>query len=367
MELRFHAAFLFWMRWFFIFTLCGFCLCPVLAAPHARAKRSTQTAVVKAVPLPPGKIRGQVAYIQGRDVWCVDPRTRQKHLLFKDLFYPAKASLTPNGVTFHFDSTSIAWSPDRSLIAYVYIGSESSSGQIWVMRWDGKEKRLLAQGEACFAPQWSPDGKSIAFVRRGTSRSFGDGSISFGIVDVNGKAVALPAAKTADVGSTDYASIYNPRWSKDSKRVLLDYSPNGSDYIGEGPPLKHKVLSLDTLTYSDFQGDEREEFVFPDTSPDGQEYIEQNVWQRVRLNGHAAIGSIWNNQGGLNATRFIYGHTEGEFVFSDDWTQSFEDAKGRFQTRFSHDIWFLSPSVRVSQSDAPFRRIVQNAELVDWL
>ena len=129
------------------------------------------------------------------------------------------------------------------------------------MRWDGKEQRLLAQGEACFAPQWSPDGKNIAFVRKGTSRSFGDGSISFGIVDVNGKAVALPYPKTADAGSTDYASIYNPRWSKDSRRVLLDYSPNAADYIGEGPPLKPKVLSLDTLTYSDLNEGEKNDFV----------------------------------------------------------------------------------------------------------
>ncbi len=340
------------MRWFFIFTLCGFCLCPVLAAPHARAKRSTQTAVVKAVPLPPEKIRGQVAYIQGRDVWCVDPRTRQKHLLFKDLFYPAKASLTPNGVTFHFDSTSIAWSPDRSLIAYEYVESESSSGQIWVMRWDGKEKRLLAQGEACFAPQWSPNGKSIAFVRKGTSRSFGDGSISFGIVDVNGEAVALPAAKTADAGSTDYASIYNPRWSKDSKRVLLDYSPNASDYIGEGPPLKSKVLSLQTLTYSDLSDDHKADFL-----PQPELRDEPNKEKTVFLRNL-----------GLSVKRYTSSTHGEEAVFSADWTRGFTDKDDRFQTDFSRDIWFwfLVPQFAPWKGYS-FRRLIQNAELVDWL
>ncbi len=284
-------------------------------------------------------------------MWCVDPRRRQKHLLFKDLFYPPTAPLTFDGTTFRFDATSIAWSPDRSLIAYVYVESPSSSGQIWVMRWDGKEKRLLAQGEACFAPQWSPDGRSIAFVRKGTSHSFGDGSISFGVVDVNGEAVTLPAPKTADAGSTDYASIYNPRWSKDSRRVLLDYSPNAADYIGEGPPLKPKVLSLDTLTYSDLNEGEKNDFVV--AKAQSSEEIHQL--------------SEFVLPFGLRVTRTIAGQNKDEAVWSADWTQGHENARGEFVTDFSRDIWFYSPSLRTPQGAYPFRRIARNAELLDWL
>lgn len=60
------------------------------------------------------------------------------------------------------DGNSPKWSPDNSLIAYIF------QGNIWVMKSDGTEKTKLTDfGEeerSCWwSPVWSPDGKKVLF------------------------------------------------------------------------------------------------------------------------------------------------------------------------------------------------------------
>ncbi len=314
-----------------------------VAPQVAGANTAFQTAKVERIA--PEKLRGEVAYIQSRDVWCINPRTLQKHLLFKNLFYPAKASLTPHGVTFVFDYQGIAWSPDRSRIAYIYTTPEMDGTQLWEMRWDGSERQLLAEGDGISNPQWSPDGTMLVFDRHSTRTDVGFGYVSYGIVGRDAKLVNLPEPKTADANSTDYASIYHPRWSRDGQRILLDYSPNSADYIGECPPIKNKVLSLKTLTYSDLPDSELPEFASP----------------RTRSDSH------FDTNTGLYIRRVISGAGKDESVFSADWTRGYIKPNGEFYTKFSRDIWFESPSLRTSPEAFAFRRIVRDAELVDWL
>lgn len=52
-----------------------------------------------------------------------------------------------------------AWSPDGTKLAYV---TGDTTGEIWLVDSDGRNKRLLTQGED---PTWSPDGRRIALVR----------------------------------------------------------------------------------------------------------------------------------------------------------------------------------------------------------
>ena len=62
---------------------------------------------------------------------------------------------------------SPSWSPDGRTIAYVRFGG-SGNDDIWVMRADGTNHRRLTRGPAYdYSPAWSPDGSRIVFARDG--------------------------------------------------------------------------------------------------------------------------------------------------------------------------------------------------------
>ena len=64
-----------------------------------------------------------------------------------------------------------AWSPDGRRLAYVHssgrqLGPGTSGTEIWVMNADGRSKRRLTRNALWDgSPTWSPDGRSILFVR----------------------------------------------------------------------------------------------------------------------------------------------------------------------------------------------------------
>ena len=64
-----------------------------------------------------------------------------------------------------------AWSPDGRRLAYVHstgrqLGPGTSGTEIWVMNADGSGKRRLTRNSLWDgSPTWSPDGRSILFVR----------------------------------------------------------------------------------------------------------------------------------------------------------------------------------------------------------
>ena len=72
--------------------------------------------------------------------------------------------------TGHKDTTP-AWSPDGKTIAFVRRDSEP---KIYVMHADGSQQRKLAAGDS---PAWSPDGKTIAFDRGGGAYGLQAGSL----------------------------------------------------------------------------------------------------------------------------------------------------------------------------------------------
>jgi Tol biopolymer transport system component len=72
------------------------------------------------------------------------------------------------------DLCCMAWSPDRSRIAFSVLSKNRESWDIYVMNADGSEEtRLTMNGRNNMSPFWSPDGNKIVF----TSSSSGDSQI----------------------------------------------------------------------------------------------------------------------------------------------------------------------------------------------
>ncbi|MEX2092657.1 MAG: hypothetical protein WD971_08265 [Pirellulales bacterium] len=65
------------------------------------------------------------------------------------------------------------WSPDGKIIAYDVLSDSGGSYQVAVIRGDGTDRRLIARGSI---PTWSPDGKLIACQGNGIQIMNADGS-----------------------------------------------------------------------------------------------------------------------------------------------------------------------------------------------
>jgi len=89
----------------------------------------------------------------------IDPRTGT------DRHIPAKDMVSRFGC---IAPRYLAWSPDGKLLAYTCQGLDNpvsdQPGAIYTVRPDGTGRRLIAPGPlAAYSPTWSPDGKRLAF------------------------------------------------------------------------------------------------------------------------------------------------------------------------------------------------------------
>jgi len=115
--------------------------------------------------------------------------------------YLARAGAT--GATRLEDGMQAAWST-RDRIAYVGFSADSEEPDgIYAMRADGTHVRQLTYGEET-SPQWSPDGRHIAFVRNGHVFVMrGDGSY---------------LRRVTNSGNSDSG----PAWSPDGANIVFD-------------------------------------------------------------------------------------------------------------------------------------------------
>jgi Tol biopolymer transport system component len=109
-----------------------------------------------------------------------------------------------------------AASPTRPLIAW----ARGTPSQIWSMRLDGTAmKQLTTMPEDTFDPQWSPDGRQIAFMSWDFS-ACGPGSTKCAVTDV--RVINADGSNPRLLGSG-----IHPRWSRDGhKLVYYEFTPN---------------------------------------------------------------------------------------------------------------------------------------------
>jgi hypothetical protein len=123
---------------------------------------------------------------------------------------PAKITQSP------LIDISPALSPDGSRVAY----ESTTSGEfsIWTCRIDGSQPVRLAEG---LSPQWSPDGRQIAFIKAPGAEGFQATGPRVFCVDAEG---GTPRRLTAG----DLYEMY-PRWSRDGQWIYF-FSRSGEEY-----------------------------------------------------------------------------------------------------------------------------------------
>jgi Tol biopolymer transport system component len=148
---------------------------------------------------------------------------------------------------------SMEWSPDGTRI--LYAAGPNASGQVlWTVGLDGEPERVVVDtpGRSDFAPTWSPDGLSIAWLSQAPG----------GVTRVR---VARADGSNAD-DITEPGDWFLPQWSPDARHVLAVDGRTGG-----GQPI---VAILDPLGISPATS-----FAIPDVSGHGR--ADFASWQRL--------------------------------------------------------------------------------------
>jgi TolB protein len=136
-----------------------------------------------------------------------------------------------------------AWSPDGKTITFAWRRSGADERDLYVASADGSRRRLLVGGEANDAgPEWSPDGRRLAFVRQASLTNYDIWTVR---ADGTG-ARRLTSAPRADV---------SPTWSPDGKRIAFATRRDGpwAIYVMSADGSRERRLTPPGTTTDDAQ------------------------------------------------------------------------------------------------------------------
>ena len=138
-------------------------------------------------------------------IYIVDPRTETARLV------PKSEELSDP-----------AWSPDGTTLAVT--SSRAGSYDVYTMKPDGNERRLVLRN--ALHPSWSPDGKQFVVVRRACGST--DSTSPCSSDEQGGTSLAIVNADGTDVralGSKESRDALAPEWSPDGKLIaFVDYA-----------------------------------------------------------------------------------------------------------------------------------------------
>jgi Tol biopolymer transport system component len=145
---------------------------------------------------------GLIAVNGWEGIYIVDPQAGTTELLPKTL-----------------EMSDPAWSPDGTTLAVSAPYGESSA--VYTMKPDGSERKLVL--ENAYSPSWSPDGKQLVVVRGGVVDGDEDGT-ALAIVEAEGS-----GARTLDLGpAKDVRIVSMPEWSPDGKLIAFVDAGDGT-------------------------------------------------------------------------------------------------------------------------------------------
>ena len=147
------------------------------------------------------------------------------------VYWVSLADLIPNRLQFGGESdTDPAWSPQGTWIAFAALDDEGNSLGLFLRNPDGVNQLRISESPDR-SPAWSPDGKKLAFVRgiceaREGDSPGGDGSHIY-VLTVGEEGPIGQAQQVTGSAACDFA----PEWSPDGRRLAFITDRNGGNDI----------------------------------------------------------------------------------------------------------------------------------------